>query len=98
MDNESSHSFTNPDPYSLNTAIVAGSVQDAEVACAGCADGVKTWEARVDGLTPDAIEMGTPGVLNEEGMRLVEGCWVVDTWMKGVRNVAGAAWFVVDGI
>ena len=34
MVNESNHSFNNPGPYSLNTAIVAGSVQDTGVACA----------------------------------------------------------------
>ena len=55
-----------------------------------------TWEARVDGLTPDTIEMGTTGELNEEGMRFVEGCWVVNTWMEGVGSVAGAAWFIID--
>jgi len=84
MDNESSHSLNNPDTTSLNTAIVAGSVQDPDVTCDACADEMKTWEAREDGLTPDAVEMGTAGELNEERTRLIEGCWVVDPQMDGV--------------
>lgn len=102
MVNESSHSFINPDPYSLNTAIVAGSVQDADAACVACADGMKTWEVRVDGLTPDevtgAVMMGEAGWLDEEPMNLVGGCWVVEDSMEGVRCVAGAAWFIVNGM
>ena len=76
--NESNHSFNNPGPYSLNTAIVAGSVQDIGVACAvGAAwfivDGMRAWEAKLDGLMPSemaaAVEMGKAGWLNEEGMK-----------------------------
>ena len=91
VDNESSHSFHDPDQFSLNTAIVAGSIEDADVACVACTDEVRTSEAKVDGLMPDAVEMGKAGLLNEEGMMLVEGYWVVDDWMEGVRYVVGAA-------
>jgi len=35
--------------------------------------------------------------LNEEGMKLFGGCWVVDNWMEGARHV-GTAWFIVEGI
>ena len=94
MVNESSHSFNNPDPYSLNTASVAGSVQDADV-CVTCTDGMKTWEARVDGSTPGeltgAVEIGKAVWLNEEGSKSVEGCWVVDDWMEDETSLDCAA-------
>ena len=105
--NESSHSFNIPDPYSLNTAIVAGSVRDTGVACpVGAAwfivDGMRSRGARVDGLMPGeatvAVKMGKAGWLNEEGMKLVGGSWVVDDWMEGVRCDVEAAWFIVDGM
>ena len=93
--NESSQSFNNPDPYSVNTAIVAGSVQDADAACVACADGMKTWEARVDGLTTGevtgAVEIGKAVWLNEEGNKFVEGCLVDDDWMEDEKSLDGAA-------
>ena len=42
------------------------------------------------------IHVGKLGWLNEERLKLVRGCWVVDDWMEGVRSVVGAAWFIVD--
>ena len=95
MNNESSHSFNNPDPYSLNTASIAESVQDADAACVACADGIKTWEARVDGLTPGevtgAVEIGKAVWSNEEGSKSVEGCWVVDDWLEDEKSLDCAA-------
>ena len=45
-----------------------------------------------------AVEIGEAGWLNEEGMKLVGGCWVVGDWMEGVRCVIGAAPLIVVGI
>ena len=47
-----------------------------------------------------AVVMGKLGWLNEEAMKLVEECWVVDDWMEGVSCavVHVADWFVIDGI
>lgn len=45
-----------------------------------------------------ALEMGKAGWLNEEGMKLVGGCWVVGDWMEGVRGVVEAASLIVVGI
>ena len=47
-----------------------------------------------------AVVMGKLGWLSEEGMKLVEECWVVDDWMEGVSGavVHVADWFVINGI
>ena len=104
---ESSHSFNIPDPYSLNTAIVAESVRDTGVAFpVGAAwfivDGMRARGARLDGLMPGevtaAVEVAKIGWLNAEGRKLVGGCWVVDDWMEGVKCDVEAAWFIVDGM
>jgi len=51
-------------------------------------------------LTPDevtrAVEMGKAGWLNEEGMQLVRGCWVVENWMEGVSCAVEAAGLIAD--
>ena len=82
INKESNHSFNNPDPYSLNIAIVAGSVQYTGVACAVRAawfivDGMRARGARRDGFMPGevtvAVKMGKAAWLNEKGMRLVGG-------------------------
>ena len=102
MDEDTSHLFNNPALYSLNTAIVAGSVQDADVACVACADGMRTREARVHGLMPDevtgVVEIGRARRLDEEGIKLAEDCWMADVWMESVRCAVRAAWFIVDGV
>ena len=45
-----------------------------------------------------AVEIGAAEWLNEEGMKLVGGCWVVGDWMEGVRCVIRAASLIVVGI
>jgi len=54
----------------------------------------------VEGLTPhevtDAVVMGKPGWLNEEGMKLVEECCMVGDWIEGGICAVVAAWFITD--
>ena len=45
-----------------------------------------------------AVEIGAAEWLNEEGMKLVGGCWVVGDWMESVRCVIRAASLIVVGI
>ena len=82
INDESNHSFNNPDAHSLNTAIVAGSVQYTGVECAvGAAwfivDGMRARGARIDGFMPGevtvAVKMGKAAWVKEKGMRLIGG-------------------------
>ena len=45
-----------------------------------------------------AVKMGKKGWLNEEGIKLVGGCWVVDDWMEEERIAVGVAWFTIHGM
>ena len=45
-----------------------------------------------------AVKMGKKGWLNEEGIKRVGGCWVVDDWMEEERIGVGVAWFIVHGM
>lgn len=44
-----------------------------------------------------AVVLGKAGWLDDEGIKLAEGWWVVDNEMQGLRCVVGVAWYTEMG-